>query len=382
MVVRVGLIVNPIAGMGGRVALKGTDGVALDEARARGAIPLSGMRSVECLREIIAHRNTFSLYVPLGRMGEIPANEAELDSTLIDDDIGSSAITSSKDTEAAARRMMELGVDIILFAGGDGTACDIYRAVGETTLTLGIPAGVKIHSAVFASSPRQAGSLVSDFIAGSNTRLCIKSAEVMDIDEDAYRSGTLKTKLCGYLRIPYERNKIQGKKSFAPESDIQAQKSIAEEACKVIEAEPDALFFIGAGTTTRELLVALGVQGTLLGVDAWKGGRLIATDISEREILELLDKHTSQVAPKIVITPIGGQGFIFGRGNQQFSPSVIKRVGKRNVILLASKTKLNALVGKPLLIDTGEPQLDKELEGYYKIISGYGEYVIYRAKQS
>lgn len=378
---KIGLIVNPIAGMGGRVGLKGTDGAALAAAVERGAVPRAESRAAECLREIVPHKEQFVLYTGIGRMGELAAREAGFEPLVIDSEAsGAGPVdgTSAEDTESIARKMLAEGVGLILFAGGDGTARDVYRSVGEDTLVLGIPAGVKIHSAVFASSPRQAGMIVSDFVANARARRTEKLAEVMDIDEEAYRNGVLKARLYGYLRIPYERARVQGLKSGTPPTDAEAQSAIAESAAEIVEQEPGTLFLIGAGTTTRALMKALGLDGTLLGVDAAMGGALIAADLGEKEILDLLEAHPGA---KIVITPIGGQGVIFGRGNQQFSPEVIRKVGRDNIMLLASPAKLNALEGAPLLIDTGDAELDRQLEVYYKIVSGYRQFFVYKARQ-
>lgn len=373
----IGLIVNPIAGMGGRVGLKGTDGdKTLRLAVERGAIPLSESRAVACLKEVATRKDSFVLYAGAGCMGESAARKAGLEPVVLG---CSSGVTSAEDTVSLAQRMRDLDLSLIVFAGGDGTARDVCRAVGEGVLVLGIPAGVKIHSAVFASSPTQAGRLLSTFLSEKRTRRSERTAEVMDIDEDAYRKGVLKARLYGYMRMPYERSRVQGLKSGSPASDAEDQASIAAMAFELIEAEPQTLWLIGAGTTTRAVLFELKVEGTLLGVDALLEGRLLAADLGEREILNLLDEHPSA---KIVITPIGGQGFLFGRGNQQFSPEVIRRVGRENLVILSSPSKIRALEGAPLLLDTGDSELDRELEGYYRIVTSYGQYLVYRAKQS
>lgn len=382
MTVKIGLIVNPIAGMGGRVGLKGTDGDSLSRAVDKGAVPLSGNRAATCLAaiaEVISDRGTFTLYTGPGPMGEQSAREARIVPHVLQVAMVRE-LTTAEDTVTLAHAMLELNVDLILFAGGDGTARDICRAVGERVLVLGIPAGVKIHSAIFASSPRQAGALASDLIkanAGA-ARFPEKTAEVMDIDEDAYRNGALKARLYGYLRIPYKRGRVQNLKSGSPASDTVSQSAIGHGAAEIVATHPNTLYLIGAGTTTRALLEALGTKGTLLGVDAWSDGELLARDLAEKEILDLLDRHEKAV---IVVTPIGGHGFIFGRGNQQFSPQVIYRVGKENILLLATPAKLLSLGVTPLLVDTGDSELDKHLEGYYKIVSGYGQYMMHKVER-
>jgi predicted polyphosphate/ATP-dependent NAD kinase len=379
--VRVGLIVNPIAGMGGRIGLKGTDGISLARAVEMGAVPLSGTRAADCLRSAAREKDRFDLFAGGGVMGEDSARSAGLEPTVVGHDIEGGVPTSAEDTARLAERMASEGIDLILFAGGDGTARDICKAVGESALFLGIPAGVKIHSAVFARSPREAGRLLSEFVADSRARRSERLCEVMDIDEDAYRDGSLRARLFGYLRVPYEKGRIQGLKSGTQVSDSETQASVAAEAARIMESEGDTLFFIGAGTTTRALKSVLGKPGTLLGVDAWLGGRLMGTDLAERDILKLMDEHPHKPS-SIVITPIGGQGFIFGRGSQQFSPEVIRRAGRENIMLLSSPAKLLSLGGEPLLIDTGDAKLDEELSGYYKIVSGFGRYTVYRARRS
>lgn len=369
----VGLIVNPIAGMGGRVGLKGTDGEAtLRLAVERGARPAAESRAALAL-ELLPRGCV--LYAGAGSMGARAAQDTGFDPIVTGDDRGASG-TSAADTRAIAKQMAGAGVDLILFAGGDGTARDIYEALGENQLVLGIPAGVKIHSAVFGNSPAQTGAIAGLFLTGGQGRIREKLAEVMDIDEDAYREGRLLARLCGYLRIPYERNRVQGLKAGSDASDAADQAAIAAEAADQIRAEPAALWLIGAGTTTRALKRELGFEGTLLGVDAYRGNSLAGTDLSEREILTLI-AESGGADTKIVVTPIGGQGFVFGRGSQQFSPTVIRAAGRGNLVILASRGKLHALGGAPLFTDTGDAALDTELSGYCRVVNGYRQYAVY-----
>ena len=377
----IGLIVNPIAGMGGRVGLKGTDGDALDHALERGAIPLSNARAARCLAELVGRKEVFTLYTGPGAMGEEVVLSLGFEPVILGEQHSQGDRTSSRDTVGLANCMAEKNVDLILFAGGDGTARDVCGAIGERELALGIPAGVKIHSAAFASSPTAAGVLVSHLIDRGFGRVSEKLAEVMDIDEEAYRRGELRARLYGYLRVPYERGRMQNLKSGSPASEAEAQAAIGHTVAEIVLSEPDTLFLIGAGTTTRALTEALGVKGTLLGVDAWlggPGGKIIAADIAEREILDLLTQHSQA---KIIVTPIGGQGFIFGRGNQQFSPEVIRRVGKHNILILSTPSKVVALEGRPMLVDSGDADLDRSLEGYYRIVTGFRQFTMYQVSQ-
>ena len=376
--IRVGLIVNPIAGMGGRVGLKGTDGGSLALALERGAVPLSGARASACLCEMLQCRDAFSLYAGIGKMGEDSASDAGFEATVLGDGAGN--VTSSADTVRIARRMLDIGMDLILFAGGDGTARDVCGAVGENAVVLGIPAGVKIHSAVFARSPKEAGRLAADFVTSARARRALLLSEVMDTDEEAYRNGELKTRLFGCMNVPYERGRVQGLKSGTPASEAGALEAVALGALDTIARKSATLLFVGAGTTARALSRAMGNGGTLLGVDAWLDGRLAAADVAEGDILRLLKEHPRGKA-MIAVTPIGGQGFVFGRGSQQFSPEVIRKVGRDDILIMASPGKLESLRGAPMLLDTGDSALDAELGGYYRVVTGDGQYAVYMARQ-
>jgi predicted polyphosphate/ATP-dependent NAD kinase len=312
-------------------------------------------------------------------MGEDSAREAGLDAAVLDE--GTGIPTSSEDTVRIARRMLGIGADLILFAGGDGTARDICAAVGEKAAVLGIPAGVKIHSAVFANSPKEAGRIASEFVTDARARRVLRLSEVMDIDEEAYRNGELKARLFGYLNVPCGRGGMQGLKSGTPASEAWTLEAAARGALDMIARESGALLFIGAGTTARALSRAMGSDGTLLGVDAWLDGKLVAEDAAEADMLRLLKDHPRDKA-MIAVTPIGGQGFVFGRGSQQFSPEVIRKVGRDGILIMASPGKLESLRGAPMRLDTGDSALDAELGGYYRVITGPGQYAMYMARQA
>ena len=369
---RLGLVVNPVAGMGGRVGLKGTDGAdCLARAREMGAVPLASGRAGQALRLLLPAREEFSLLACPGSMGEAAAAEAGLPFETIGLEVGPE--TGPEDTKSAARILADFGVDLLLFAGGDGTARDIAGAVGERVLCLGIPAGVKIHSAVFASTPLHAGELVLSLVRGRRTAK--RLAEVMDIDEEAFRQGEVRSCLFGYLLVPEDRRRLQGLKAGSSKSEAFLQKAIAADLLEGME--PGALTLIGPGSTTRELKRLLGFEGTLLGVDAVKDGRLVAEDCGEKRLLELIAGEPSG-SVRIVVTPIGGQGFLFGRGNQQFSPEVLHLVGPKNIRVAAVPGKIVALGGAPLRLDTGDPRLDRQLSGYTRVVTGYHEAVMVR----
>ena len=356
--VTLGFIVNPIAGMGGKVGLKGSDGPSiLQKAIELGATPTSPNRSIEALQRILRIRDTLELVTYPAEMGEDEARAAGFNPRVI----GSitKGKTNSDDTKSAAREMLGLKVDLILFAGGDGTARDLCDAVDLRVPVIGIPAGVKIHSAVFAVNPRSAGDLAANFLLRQPMQL--RDMEVMDIDEAAFRENRVSAKLYGYMKVPFDRALVQSAKGSSPTTE---DSSLIDIATDIVEnMQQDCLYILGPGTTTKPIMDKLGLKKTLLGVDAVLNRKLAASDANETKLLELLGGRKA----KIIVTVIGGQGFIFGRGNQQISPQVIRHVGKENIIIVATPNKLASLKGAPLLVDTGEPELDAELSGYTRI---------------
>jgi predicted polyphosphate/ATP-dependent NAD kinase len=362
------LIVNPVAGIGGRVGLKGSDGAEIQrQALALGAVPQSQNRAIQTLERI---RSVDSLEIVTypGEMGESAARACGHEPTVIG--VIEPGKTTAEDTQCAAREMMELGVSLLLFAGGDGTARDVYSAVGENLPALGIPAGVKIHSAVYAANPISAGDLTASYLQG-NVR-SLREAEVMDIDEEAVRRGVVSAKLYGYLKVPFERRFLQGLKTPSSPSEQAAMTEIG--AAVASGMEDGWLYIIGPGTTTRAITDRLGLEKTLIGVDVVADGKLIAADVNESQLLALLEGRKA----KIVVTPIGGQGYLFGRGNQQISPEVIKRIGKENIVVVSTSGKIHSLRGRPLRVDTGDLELDEMLSGHIRIVTGYSEQIVYR----
>ena len=368
---KLGLIVNPIAGLGGSVALKGSDGTdTVRKAKEMGALPLAPQRAIEALQEIVRLGDVEALTYPR-LMGEAEARAAGLKPTVIgtiDDDN-----TSSDDTRRAVAEMIKRYVDLILFAGGDGTARDLYDAVGERVTTLGIPAGVKMHSGVFSTTPCSAGLAAAQFLTDESPDT--KFAEVMDVDEDAVRKGRVSARLYGYLRIPDDEAHMQSAKSPSAGSEAEA---IASIAAAVADSMLDGcLYILGPGTTTRGITNGLCVVKTLLGVDVLLDKKVIAADVSETRLLELLD---GKYPAKIVVTVIGGQGHIFGRGDQQISAQVIRRVGKENVNIVATRQKLATLGRRPLLVDTGDREVDEALSGYIIVTTGRNESAMVRVE--
>jgi len=363
---KLGLVVNPIAGMGGRVALKGSDGrETIRKAIELGATPVSPKRAVEALKRLMM-KDDIELITYPHDMGEEEAEESGFHHPTV---IGSitRGETTPLDTHRAAKEMAALNTDLLLFAGGDGTARDIYDAVGNTVVVLGIPAGVKIHSAVYAINSVMAGELAVMHLKSFAPLLC--EAEVMDIDEKVLREeDRVSARLYGYLKIPCDRKMTQSpKETSCGEEEADMMRGIAE---RIVDAmEEDWLYIIGPGTTTRAIMERLGIQKTLLGVDVVGGKKIVANDVNEAQLTRIIDVKKA----KIIVTPIGGQGYIFGRGNQQISPEIIRRVGSDNIIVIATPGKIYSLMLKPLLVDTGDEEVDQLLRGYRKVVTGYRE---------
>ncbi len=369
---RVGLIVNPIAGMGGRCGLKGTDGAEiLAEARALGAEPEAPGRAQLALSRMAPLKEEVEILTVSGEMGEAEARAAGFTPTVLFSTDGKT--TTSDDTRRAAGEMAAAGVDLILFAGGDGTARDVYAAAGTDAVCLGVPAGCKIHSGVYGINPRNAGELAALYLQGKVTK--VKQAEVMDIDEDAFRQGRVSAELFGYLTVPRDEARVQGGKAGRAASDENALDAIAFGLMDRMDSE--TLYLLGTGSTVFGIKQRIGIAGTLLGVDVTRGRELVAADVTERQLLDLLGPKGGTPA-KIVVTVIGGQGYIFGRGNQQLSPRVIERVGRENIIVVATRQKIAALGARPLLVDTGSEATNDMLTGYMRVVTGYDEQVAVR----
>ena len=355
---RVGLLVNPSAGMGGSVGLKGTDGDMARRARELGARPVTPDRTRDFLKHIGAGWRLHWFAGPEA-MGERWLHEAGYDCETVGTTCGP---TIPQDTRRIAGEMRRLGVDILVFVGGDGTARDVCDAIGTDVAVLGVPAGVKVYSAVFAMSARAAARLLDAFAHGAPTG----EEEVLDIDEVAFRDGRLDARLYGAMRVPEVEGELQGGKE-ASDSGISGQTAKREVGEYVAEQlEPGTLYLLGPGTTVKAVADAIGVEKTLLGVDAVLDGELIGRDLGEGELLALLDKHDRA---RIVVTPLGGNGFVFGRGNRQFTPAVLYRVGTAGVIIVSIASKLRGI--GCLHVDIGDESLDDQFAGYVEVIIGW-----------
>ncbi|KAF7786497.1 hypothetical protein PRUB_a1085 [Pseudoalteromonas rubra] len=364
---KLGLIVNPVAGLGGAVALKGSDGSDTAElARSMGAEPKAHSRTAQALALLYPYRDVLEVYTVSGEMGEELAKAHGFTTRVV---MTCGTPTTPEDTEQAARLLAEAKVDLLLFAGGDGTARNICAAIGSEAPVLGVPAGCKIHSGVYAITPKAAGRVVEMLIKGE--LVTIDDADVMDIDENAFRAGTVRAKRYGEMQVPSELRYVQSVKNGGKESDELVLADIA--AYVISEMEEDEQYIMGSGSTVAAIMEELGLDNTLLGVDLIRDHTLLGSDLTAQQLLD----NVGQAPTKLVITLIGGQGHIFGRGNQQLSPALIRQIGKDNIIVVATKSKLQALNGRPLIADTGDQDLDNELSGYIKVVTGYNDHVMY-----
>ncbi|NVM03516.1 MAG: ATP-NAD kinase family protein [Candidatus Helarchaeota archaeon] len=360
---KLGLIVNPIAGIGGKVGLKGSDSKEiLEKAFKLGAEPISPIRTQEFLKNLNPVKSAITIICYPKEMGENTVRECGFTPNVIGKI--EEGKTKAKDTKRAALEMRDLGVKLIAFVGGDGTARDIFDSIDQTIPVLGIPSGVKIYSSCFAINPRSAARICMKFLW---EELPIREGEVLDIDEEKYREQKLDIKFYGNLHVPYEPTLLQDSKMASPftTNENENQMGIAHQ---IIEEMDDKMIYIlGPGTTVMAITEVLGEEKSLLGVDLLQNKKIIALDVGEKQILDIIkDKSV-----KIIVSPLGRQGILFGRGNQQISPRVIREVGINNLIVLATRYKLRTI--NHLRVDTQDPKLDEEMKGYIRVLVDYNE---------
>jgi len=364
-----GFIINPIAGMGGAVGLKGTDGrEILKKAIALGAEPIAPKRAAEFLSVLKPMKSELKLVTGAGKMGEDVVKKLGFAYLII----GIRNIeTTADDTKAFAKKALEANIDLLIFCGGDGTARDVHDAVDAALPVLGVPTGVKMQSAVFAVNPKAAARIVSQML---KNRVALRESEVMDIDEEAFRRGKISSQLYGYILTPYVPELVQSSKIATPSVATEIRNQAAIALYIIEEMEPDIPYILGPGTTTRTVADLLDEKKTLLGVDIFLNKKIIAHDVNEKQILNAIAAKEA----KIIVTPIGGQGFIFGRGNQQISSSVIERVGLENIIVIATRFKMKGL--KQLRVDTSDDHLDEEMRGEIEVIIDYNMKKVFRVE--
>lgn len=365
---KLGFIVNPIAGMGGRVGLKGTDGV-LKEAIARGAKPIAPKRAREFLQKLKENitETPMEILTCPGKMGEEEAKKVNVPVQVLPMEIRGK--TTADDTKTAVKLIVDVKVDLVVFVGGDGTAKDIFDAMqscGEIPV-LGVPSGVKMYSGVFAVNLSDAVDVI---LAFAQNQAEITEFEIMDADETAIRSDAFAVKLHGFLKAPFLPMRIQGSKQVSPETVDEEENQTAIARFIIEEMQPEATYILGPGTTVKRIADLLGVKKTVLGVDIYKNGRIIF-DVNEKRILAEVEDWQNTW---IILSPIGRQGILLGRGNQQISPAIIKRVGKQRIIVVATKGKLQGIDGGVLRVDIGDAEADNMLKGYIKVVTDYREW--------
>lgn len=370
----IAFVVNPIAGMGGRVGLKGTDGV-VEEALERGAKPRSPERAREAISRLKVAFDRYRVKEEVlwltasGDMGEDILHEMDHDLWKVEVIHNSRGRTTSEDTREFVEKAAGRGVELVLFCGGDGTARDVMESAGDVPI-FGIPAGVKMHSGVFAVDPEIAGELMEFYLRGEMTT---EEGEVMDLDEERYRKGDWNIRLFGMARTLFEPAYVQTGKFVVQQEGVDSFiEEISDDIVDRMKDEKDTIFILGPGGTLERIGKAMGIEKTHLGIDAVKNGDQLGKDMNEKALLKMLKDHDGPV--KIVVSPIGGQGFFLGRGNLQISPEVLKRVGKENIIIVSVQQKLERT--DSLRVDTGDHELDEEFRamGSIKVLTGYRTY--------
>ncbi len=370
---KLGLIINPLAGIGGRAGLKGSDGVEIQQqALASGFTSQAQERVCLALEALTSIQDKVKILTYPSEMGADAARRTGFKTI----ELGriESGATTAEDTIAAALIMKDAGVDLILFAGGDGTARNVCTAVGNEVPVLGIPCGVKMHSSVYAITPRRAGEICRDFLEREDKLLV--DGEVMDLDEATYRTGAVTAKLYGYLKVPEAGELMQKRKSGSGYSQGNQLNLLG--MLYVDRMEPNVLYIIGPGSTTSYVMKDLGLDNTLLGVDLIADKKLVAADVNEVQIWNTMQRYPKT---EIIATVIGGQGHLFGRGNQQISPRIILKAGRENIHVIASKQKLVDLYPRPFLVDTGDPILDESLCGYIRVPQSRTQDVTYKVSR-
>ncbi|GAB2686262.1 ATP-NAD kinase family protein [Aliiglaciecola sp. 3_MG-2023] len=367
---KLGLIINPYAGIGGALALKGSDGPEIREkALSMGAEKRANGKTQLALEELLGHKDNLTIYTASGEMGEDLCRSMGFRTQVIY--TPENFQTEPEDSQRTAQALLESKVDLILFAGGDGTARNIYDIVADKVAVLGVPAGCKIHSGVYAITPKSAGRVVNMLIQGEIVSL--SEAEVKDIDEEKFRQGKVNARYYGEMRVPTELRYIQAVKMGGKESEELVLIDIAAQIIELMQDCPETVFIMGSGSTVGAIMQELGLPNTLLGVDIVVDQHLVLQDATEKDILRFIENKPC----KLVITLIGGQGHIFGRGNQQLSPQVVSTIGRDNINIVATKSKLQSLQGRPLISDIGDVQVDAHLSGLIPVITGYRDQVLY-----
>ena len=358
---RVGLIVNPDAGLGGRLGFKGSDGRAA-EARAAGAEDRSGPRMRQALERCGNRLEDVEIVTCSGRMGSdwVPGEHTIVYDTPV--------TTSADTTRDAVAILCEADIELLLYAGGDGTTRDIIEALPNSELpVIGVPGGVKMHSGCFAASPNAAAEVLIAWLEGD---LLLARTEVMDLDEDVYRQGSWSVRMYGEAMMPASPRWMQGAKMRVQATEEEeVLEALGEHIAEVLVADSKRLIIWGSGGTLRTIAEGIGFAPTLLGIDATLGKEQVGTDLNEESLLELIKEHDDDCT--LLVSPMGGQGFLLGRGNLQLSPDVLRAIGIDAVLGVVTPAKM--LTVAHLRIDTGDHDLDLQFQAkkYVKVLQGY-----------
>ncbi|MFT6101899.1 MAG: putative polyphosphate/ATP-dependent NAD kinase [Granulosicoccus sp.] len=375
----IGLVINPYAGIGGPMALKGSDNIDINTVLSQGGQRLSSQRVAVTLERLGKKASDIRWLAAPSLMGENLLREHGFAVKVVGEiaDKHNVSHTTAEDTERVITQLIHEGIDLLLFAGGDGTARNVVNVCqsssNEELLVLGIPAGVKMHSGVYAVSPQAAAEVLHLLI--DNDVVSTGAQEVRDIDEEALRAGKLNSRYYGELRVPNDQRYVQQVKNAGRQNEDEIQLEIA--AGIVDDMDNETLYIIGCGTTPKAIMDELHLPNTLLGIDVVLGRDVIAMDITAPQLEALLLEQYPHHPVKLLITAIGGQGHIIGRGNQQVSAKVLRRVTKQNTIVLITPSKLAELEHRPLLMDSGDVALDSEWSGLTTVHTGYQQTAVY-----
>ncbi|MFG1545232.1 MAG: ATP-NAD kinase family protein [Thermoplasmataceae archaeon] len=356
MIMIAGFFVNPIAGCGSMQGMKGSDYMKMSECRESVSLGLA----VEFLRRINHENITF--LIPSGDMGEKAFTIAGLHNyrTIYDP----AAPSTSMDTKKFVEILSKGSPGILVFFGGDGTARDIVDTHPAFPV-IGVPAGSKMYSSVFAISLDSAVRVFNDVASGMVEDFV--PSEVIDLDERVYSTGRIETRFYGELLVPNSSRILMESKAEYTDDYVQ---DAAEYIHDHIENDVD--YLIGPGTTCKSVLALFGQKGSILGFDLFRNGRIMETSMNEARLYEIASSST-----RMIISPIGGQGFLLGRGNREISPRVLKKIDPRNITVIASPRKLENL--KVLYIDTGGEKI--AFPQYVRVLYGYGKFKMVKVEQ-
>ena len=364
---RLGLIVNPYAGIGGAAGLKGSDGEGIRlQALTFDSALKAPKRLAQMLMLLTQEDHYIHWFTAKGVMGGDYLSAFTQVTTLLT----VSEETTALDTQKLAKALLLEKIDLIIFVGGDGTARDIVDVVGLKVPVLGLPSGVKMQSGVFAISPKACAQVILGLL--SQAMISVFEADVRDIDEAGLRQNKVLSRYFGSMMVPDEPRYIQRVKQGGIEIASLVLDDIADYLTELMhEGRP---MLIGPGKTLDYFMSTITLPNTLVGFDFIISGKLVAADVTSKHIAQLvLDYPEIQ----LLLSPTGQQGVLIGRGNQQLTPAILEKIEKKNWHIVLTKSKLKALEKRPLLVDSGDELVDIKLSGLYPVITGFDDKVLY-----